>query len=349
MLGSVLYNYNMSVRVGINGFGRIGRSFFRACYGREDIKIVAINDLTDTKTLAHLLKYDSVHGKFEGSVEANEDAIYVDGMRIEVFSQKDPSQIPWGDVGVDLVIESTGIFTSRDKAQLHLRDTVKRVIISAPAKSPDITIVLGVNEHMYDPEQHRIISNASCTTNCLAPTLKVLQNNFGVKYGYMVTVHAYTNDQRLLDLPHKDLRRARAAGINIVPTTTGAAKAIGEVLPELKGKLDGTARRVPVPDGSLIDLTVIVDKKPSSPQEVNVAFKTAADGDLKGILEYTEAPIVSQDIIGNPHSAIFDANLTQVIEDMVHVVAWYDNEWGYSCRLRDLVALVWQKESALKY
>ncbi|SNZ14369.1 type I glyceraldehyde-3-phosphate dehydrogenase [Hydrogenobacter hydrogenophilus] len=339
----------MSVRVGINGFGRIGRSFFRACYGREDIHIVAINDLTDTKTIAHLLKYDSVHGKFEGSVEAKEDAIYVDGMRIEVFSQKDPSQIPWGDVGVDLVIESTGAFTSRDKAQLHLRNTVKRVIISAPAKDPDITIVLGVNEHMYDPERHRIISNASCTTNCLAPTLKVLQNNFGVKYGYMVTVHAYTNDQRLLDLPHKDLRRARAAGINIVPTTTGAAKAIGEVLPELKGKLDGTARRVPVPDGSLIDLTVIVDRKPSSVEEVNTAFKTAAEGDLKGILQYTEEPIVSQDIIGNPHSAIFDANLTQVIEDMVHVVAWYDNEWGYSCRLRDLVAFVWQKESALKY
>ncbi|MGB9874471.1 MAG: type I glyceraldehyde-3-phosphate dehydrogenase, partial [Hydrogenobacter sp.] len=275
----------MSVRVGINGFGRIGRSFLRACYGREDIQIVAINDLTDTKTLAHLLKYDSVHGKFPGSVEAKEDAIYVDGKRIQVFSEKDPSQIPWGDVGVDLVIESTGVFTNRDKAQLHLRDTVKKVIISAPAKDPDITIVLGVNEHMYDPEAHRIISNASCTTNCLAPTLKVLQNNFGVKYGYMVTVHAYTNDQRLLDLPHKDLRRARAAGINIVPTTTGAARAIGEVIPELKGKLDGTARRVPVPDGSLIDLTVIVEKKPSSVEEVNMAFKTAAEGYLRGILE----------------------------------------------------------------
>ena len=328
------------IRVGINGFGRIGRSFFRACYGHEDIQIVAVNDLTDTKTLAHLLKYDSVHGRFKGHVEVKDSSLVVDGKEVKVFSVKDPGEIPWGDLGVDVVIESTGAFTSREKAELHLRDTVKRVIISAPAKNPDVTIVLGVNEHMYDPEKHRIISNASCTTNCLAPTLKVLHEKFGVKKGYMVTVHAYTNDQRVLDLPHKDLRRARSAGVNIIPTTTGAAKAIGEVIPELKGKLDGTARRVPVADGSLIDLTVIVERPPTSIEEVNTAFKEASESYLKGILQYTEDPIVSQDIIGNPHSAIFDAGLTQVIEDMVHVAAWYDNEWGYSCRLRDLTLLV---------
>jgi glyceraldehyde 3-phosphate dehydrogenase len=248
--------------------------------------------------------------------------------------------IPWGEVGAEIVVECTGAFTSREKAVLHLRDTVKRVIISAPAKEPDITIVLGVNHHKYDPERHFIISNASCTTNCLAPLVKVLHENFGIKKGYMVTVHAYTNDQRVLDLPHKDLRRARAAAINIIPTTTGAAKAIGEVIPELKGKLDGTARRVPVADGSLVDLTVVVERPPASVQEVNEAFKKAAEGELKGILQYTEDPIVSQDIVGNEHSAIFDAGLTQVIEDMVHVGAWYDNEWGYSCRLRDLVLYI---------
>ena len=324
----------MGVKVGINGFGRIGRSFFRACYGYEDIEIVAINDLTDTHTLAHLLKYDSVHGRFKGKVEAKDSSLVVDGKEVRVFSVKDPAEIPWGELGVDVVIESTGAFTSREKAELHLRDTVKRVIISAPAKNPDITLVLGVNEDRYDPEQHRIISNASCTTNCLAPTLKVLHERFGVKRGYMVTVHAYTNDQRVLDLPHKDLRRARASGINIIPTTTGAAKAIGEVIPELKGKLDGTARRVPVADGSLIDLTVVVENPPSSVEEVNRAFKEASENSLKGILEYTEDPIVSQDIVGNPHSAIFDAGLTQVLGDLVHVGAWYDNEWGYSCRLR---------------
>lgn len=338
----------MGVKVGINGFGRIGRSFFRACYGYEDIEIVAINDLTDTHTLAHLLKYDSVHGRFKGKVEAKDSSLVVDGKEIRVFSVKDPAEIPWGELGVDVVIESTGAFTSREKAELHLRDTVKRVIISAPAKNPDITVVLGVNESMYDPEQHRIISNASCTTNCLAPTLKVLHERFGVKRGYMVTVHAYTNDQRVLDLPHKDLRRARASGINIIPTTTGAAKAIGEVIPELKGKLDGTARRVPVADGSLIDLTVVVENPPSSVEEVNRAFKEASENSLKGILEYTEDPIVSQDIVGNPHSAIFDAGLTQVLGDLVHVGAWYDNEWGYSCRLRDLVLFVAEKEPTLK-
>ncbi|MFN3598140.1 MAG: type I glyceraldehyde-3-phosphate dehydrogenase [Aquificaceae bacterium] len=333
----------MGVRVGINGFGRIGRSFLRACYGYEDIEIVAINDLTDTKTLAHLLKYDSVHGIFKGKVEAMGSSLMVDGKEIKVFSVKDPSQIPWGDLGVNVVIESTGAFTNREMAELHLRDTVKKVIISAPAKNPDITIVLGVNEDMYDPGKHNIISNASCTTNCLAPVVKVLHKHFVIKKGYMVTVHAYTNDQRILDLPHKDLRRARSAAINIIPTTTGAAKAIGEVIPELKGKLDGSARRVPVADGSLIDLTVIVEKPPASAQEVKDLFKEAAQSYLKGILEYTEDPIVSQDIIGNPHSSIFDAGLTQVIEDMIHVGAWYDNEWGYSCRLRDLTLFVGKK------
>ncbi len=338
----------MGIKVGINGFGRIGRSFFRACLGVEDIQIVAVNDLTDTKTLAHLLKYDSVHGVLPNKVEATDTSIRVDGKEIRVFSYKDPSEIPWGDLGVQVVVESTGAFTSREKAELHLRDTVQKVIISAPAKNPDITMVLGVNEHMYDPEKHHIISNASCTTNCLAPTLKVLHERFGVKKGYMVTVHAYTNDQRVLDLPHKDLRRARAAGINIIPTTTGAAKAIGEVIPELKGKLDGTARRVPVADGSLIDLTVLVERPPKSVEEVNQAFKEYAENSLRGILQYTEDPIVSQDIIGNPHSSIFDAGLTQVIEDMVHVGAWYDNEWGYSCRLRDLVVYIVEKEPTLK-
>jgi len=328
------------VRVAINGFGRIGRSFLRACLLSKDIEVVAINDLGDTKTLAHLFKYDSVHGVFKGVVEAKDGELIINGKSIKVFSEKDPALIPWGDVGAEIVVESTGAFTSREKAELHLRDTVKRVIISAPAKNPDITVVLGVNHQQYDPQKHFIISNASCTTNCLAPVVKVLHENFGIKKGYMITVHAYTNDQRVLDLPHKDLRRARAAGINIIPTTTGAAKAIGEVIPELKGKLDGTARRVPVADGSLVDLTVIVERPPSNAQEVNQVFKRASENELKGILQYTEDPIVSQDIVGNEHSSIFDAGLTQVIEDMVHVGAWYDNEWGYSCRLRDLVLYI---------
>ena len=334
----------MAIRVGINGFGRIGRSFFRACDGYEDIEIVAVNDLTDSRHLAHLLKYDSVHGVYGKEVKAKEDALIVGDREVKVFSEKDPANIPWGDLGVDIVIESTGVFRERDKASLHLKGGAKKVIISAPAKGPDITIVLGVNEEEYDPSQHSIISNASCTTNCLAPTVKVLKEAFGVQRGYMVTVHAYTNDQRVLDLPHKDLRRARAAAVNIIPTTTGAAKAIGEVIPDLKGKLDGTARRVPVPDGSLIDLTVVVEKAPSSVEEVNERFREAEEKYrssgkiyLKEILQYCEDPIVSSDIVGNPHSAIFDAPLTQVIDNLVHVVAWYDNEWGYSCRLRDLV------------
>ncbi len=340
----------MGIKVGINGFGRIGRSFFRACRGYEDIEIVAINDLTDSSHLAHLLKYDSVHGIFEGEVSAKDDALVVNGKEIKIFAQKDPSQIPWGDLGVDVVIESTGVFRDRDKADLHLKGGAKKVIISAPAKNPDITIVLGVNEEKYNPSEHSIISNASCTTNCLAPTVKVLSDVFGVQKGYMVTVHAYTNDQRLLDLPHKDFRRARAAAVNIIPTTTGAAKAIGEVIPELKGKLDGTARRVPVPDGSLIDLTVVVEKVPSSVEEVNERFREAAERYvssgkryLKEILQYCEDPIVSSDIVGNPYSAIFDAPLTQVIDNLVHIAAWYDNEWGYSCRLRDLILYIAEK------
>ncbi len=338
----------MGIRVGINGFGRIGRSFFRACYEREDIQVVAVNDLTDTRTLAHLLKYDSVHGVFRADVQYEDGYLIVDGRKIRVFSEKDPALIPWEDEGVQIVLESTGAFTSKDKAQLHMRGTVNKVIISAPAKNPDITIVMGVNEEVYDPEKHHVISNASCTTNCLAPVLKVLHERFGVMSGYMITVHAYTNDQRVLDLPHKDLRRARAAALNIIPTTTGAAKAIGEVIPELKGKLDGSARRVPVADGSLIDLTVVVERPPSSVEEVNQAFKEYAYGQLKGILQYCEDPIVSQDIVGNAHSSIFDSGLTQVIGNLVHVVAWYDNEWGYSCRLADLMAYIAKREPLLK-
>ena len=340
----------MGIKVGINGFGRIGRSFFRASWGREEIEIVAINDLTDAKQLAHLLKYDSVHGIYDGEVGAKDDKLIVDGKEIQVFAQKEPDKIPWGDLGVDIVIEATGVFRERSKAELHLKGGAKKVIITAPAKNPDITIVLGVNEEKYNPKEHTIVSNASCTTNCLAPCVKVLNEAFGVEKGYMVTVHAYTNDQRLLDLPHKDLRRARAAAVNIVPTTTGAAKAIGEVIPELKGKLDGTARRVPVADGSLIDLTVVVKNPPSSVEEVNERFKEASEKYknsgkvyLKEILQYCEDPIVSSDIVGNPHSAIYDAPLTQVIDNLVHIAAWYDNEWGYSCRLRDLVIYMAEK------
>ncbi len=333
----------MAIKVGINGFGRIGRSFFRACLGNSDIEIVGINDLTDSKTLTHLLKYDSVHGVLREKVSAGDGYIEVSGKRIEVFAQKEPSSIPWGELEVDVVIESTGIFRDRERASQHLKAGAKKVIISAPAKNPDITLVLGVNHEDYNPREHSIVSNASCTTNCLAPTVKVLMDNFGVSKGYMVTVHAYTNDQRLLDLPHKDMRRARAAATNIIPTTTGAAKAIGEVIPGLKGKLDGTSRRVPVPDGSLVDLTVVLERE-ATVEEINERFKEASQNYrdsgkayLSQILEYTEDPIVSCDIVGNPHSAIFDAPLTQAIGNLVHVVSWYDNEWGYSCRLRDLV------------
>ncbi len=333
----------MAVKVAINGFGRIGRNFLRACVGNEEIEIVGINDLTDAHTLAHLLKYDSVHGRFNGTVEAKGNSIVVNGKEIEVTAIKDPAQLPWKDLGVDVVIESTGVFRDREGAGKHLEAGAKKVIISAPGKNPDLTVVLGVNEDQYDPEKHHIISNASCTTNCLAPIAKVLNNEFGIVKGYMVTVHAYTNDQRILDLPHKDLRRARAAAVNIIPTTTGAAKAVGEVLPELKGKLDGTARRVPVADGSLVDLTVVVEKE-TTEEEINAKMKEYAESSMKGILEYCEDPIVSQDIVGNPHSSIFDALSTKVIEgNFVHVSSWYDNEWGYSNRLKDLVLFMAKK------
>jgi len=333
----------MAVKVAINGFGRIGRNFFRACYGNENIEIVGINDLTDAYTLAHLLKYDSVHGRFNGEVKAKENSIEVDGKEIQITSIKNPEELPWKDLDVDIVIEATGIFRDRDNASKHLKAGAKKVIISAPGKNPDITVVLGVNEDKYNPKEHNIISNASCTTNCLAPVVKVLNEEFGIEKGYMITVHAYTNDQRILDLPHKDLRRARAAAVNIIPTTTGAAKAVGEVLPEMKGKLDGSARRVPVADGSLVDLTVVLNKETTA-EEINQKMKEASEGSLKGILEYTEDPIVSQDIVGNPHSSIFDALSTKVIGgNLAHVVAWYDNEWGYSNRLKDLVLYIAEK------
>ncbi len=333
----------MAIKVGINGFGRIGRNFFRACINNPEIEIVGINDLTDAHTLAHLLKYDSVHGKFNGNVEAKENSIIVNGKEIEITAIKDPAQLPWKELGVDIVIESTGVFRDREGAGKHLQAGAKKVIISAPGKNPDLTVVLGVNEEQYNPEEHHIISNASCTTNCLAPVAKVLNDEFTIVKGYMVTVHAYTNDQRILDLPHKDLRRARAAAVNIIPTTTGAAKAVGEVLPALKGKLDGTARRVPVADGSLIDLTVILEKQVTE-EEINSKMKEYAEGKMKGILEYTEDPIVSQDIVGNPHSSIFDALSTKVIGgNFVHISSWYDNEWGYSNRLKDLVIFMAEK------
>ena len=333
----------MTIRVGINGFGRIGRNFFRACVDNPDIEIVGINDLTDAHTLAHLLKYDSVHGRFSKNVEAKGNSIVVEGKEIEVTAIKDPAQLPWKDLQVDIVIESTGVFRDREGASKHLQAGAKKVIISAPGKNPDLTVVLGVNEDKYNPDQHNIISNASCTTNCLAPIAKILHKEFGIIKGYMVTVHAYTNDQRILDLPHKDLRRARAAAVNIIPTTTGAAKAVGEVLPELKGKLDGTARRVPVADGSIVDLTVVVEKE-TTEEEINAKMREYAEGEMKGILEYSEDPLVSQDIVGNPHSSIFDALSTKVIGgNFVHVSSWYDNEWGYSNRLKDLVLYMAKK------
>lgn len=329
----------MVIRVGINGFGRIGRNFLRASVGYP-IEIIAINDLTDPKTLAHLLRYDSIHGQFKGAIAVKEDALIINGKEVKVLAKRDPFELPWKEIGVEVVIESTGIFTKREDAEKHLKAGAKKVIISAPAKGPDITIVLGVNEKNYDSSKHNIISNASCTTNCLAPVVKVLHDSFRVQRGYMVTCHAYTNDQRILDFPHKDLRRARAAAINIIPTTTGAAKAIGEVIPELKGKLDGSARRVPVANGSIIDLTVVVER-PTTVEEVNRKMKEAAEGTMKGYLQYSEDPLVSSDIIGNPNSSILDAQSTQVMDgSLVHVVSWYDNEWGYSCRLRDLVLYI---------
>jgi glyceraldehyde 3-phosphate dehydrogenase len=327
----------MSVRVGINGFGRIGRNVFRAAAGDGNIEIVAVNDITDTPTLAYLLQYDSVFGRYPGEVIADGDAIVVDGRRVKVFGERDPGALPWGELGVDVVVESTGLFTDRDKAAAHLDGGAKKVIISAPAKGPDITICLGVNDDQYDPAVHHVVSNASCTTNCLAPIAKVLDESFGLVQGFMTTCHAYTNDQRILDLPHSDLRRARAAALSIIPTSTGAARAIGEVLPHLKGKLDGIALRVPTPDGSVVDLTAEVGRATTA-EEVNAAMKTAADGPLKGILGYTTAPIVSRDVIGDPHSSLFDSGLTLVRGTTVKVISWYDNEWGYSCRVVELAA-----------
>ncbi|MFG2001180.1 type I glyceraldehyde-3-phosphate dehydrogenase [Spirillospora sp. NPDC048911] len=330
----------MTIRVGINGFGRIGRNFFRAIKASgADIEVVAVNDLTDNQTLATLLKYDSILGRFPEEVTATADEIIVGGKAIKAFEERDPGALKWGDLGVDIVVESTGFFTDATKAKVHADNGAKKVIISAPAKNEDITLVLGANEDKYDPAAHTVISNASCTTNCLAPLAKVLHDNFVIEKGLMTTIHAYTQDQNLQDAPHKDLRRARAAALNVVPTSTGAAKAIGLVLPELNGKLDGYALRVPVPTGSATDLTATLGQEVTV-DEVNAAFKAAAEGPLKGYLTYTEDPIVSSDIVTDPASCIFDSGLTKVIGNQVKVVGWYDNEWGYSNRLVDLVKLV---------
>jgi glyceraldehyde 3-phosphate dehydrogenase len=331
----------VSVKIGINGFGRIGRNYFRAALAKgSDLEIVAVNDLTDNKSLAHLLKYDSVTGRLDATVELEGDSIVVNGKPIKVLEERDPANLPWGELGVDIVIESTGRFTKSDDARKHIAAGAKKVIVSAPASGADVaTLVLGVNESTYDPATHDIISNASCTTNCLAPLAKVLLDRFGIERGLMTTVHAYTADQNLQDGPHSDLRRARAAAINIIPTSTGAAKALGRVIPELVGKLDGYALRVPVPTGSITDLTVELTN-PATVDEINAACKAAADGDLKGILSYTEDPIVSSDIVSDPHSSIFDAGLTKVIGNQVKVASWYDNEWGYSNRLVDITEYV---------
>jgi glyceraldehyde 3-phosphate dehydrogenase len=333
----------MAVKVGINGFGRIGRNVFRAAYAAgADLEFVAVNDLTDPGTLAHLIKYDSILGRFPGEVEVGDGAIVIDGRPIRVLSERDPAALPWGDLGVEVVIESTGFFTARADAAKHLQAGARKVIISAPAKEPDVTVALGVNfDSDYDPASHHIISNASCTTNCLAPLAKVLNDSIGIEQGLMTTIHAYTADQRLQDMPHKDLRRARAAALNLIPTTTGAAKAVGLVLPELNGKLNGFAIRAPVATGSLVDL-VFTTPEPVTPEDVNAAVKAAADGPMQGILSYTEDPIVSTDIVGDPHSSIFDASLTMSIGDgrMLKAVSWYDNEWGYSNRCAELAGRV---------
>ena len=327
----------MAIRIGINGFGRIGRNVLRASLGDPALEFVAINDLTDAPTLAQLLKYDSVHGKLAVPVEAKEDQLLINGRPIKILAQKDPKDLPWRDLSVDYVIESTGRFTDREGAGRHLSAGAKKVIISAPSKDPDVTIVLGVNEQAYDSKRHQIVSNASCTTNCLAPVAKVLLESYGIRHGLMTTIHSYTNDQHLLDLPHSDLRRARAAAVSMVPTSTGAAKALHLVIPQLKGKLGGMAVRVPTPNVSLIDLTAELERDASA-EEVNAAFRTAAQGTLQGILEYSDELLVSVDFNGNAHSAIFDAALTTVIDKrLVKVIAWYDNEWGYSCRIRDLL------------
>ncbi|MGB4705342.1 MAG: type I glyceraldehyde-3-phosphate dehydrogenase [Candidatus Saccharicenans sp.] len=334
----------MAIRIGINGFGRIGRNMLRASYMDPELEYVAVNDITDARTLAHLLKYDSVLGTLKEDIKATDDAIILNGKTIKVLAEKDISGLKWKDLGVDVVIESTGKYTKRPDFIKHIEiGGAKKVIISAPATDPDITIVMGVNEQDYDPEKHHLISNASCTTNCLAPVAKVIHENFGIEKAFMTTIHAYTNDQRILDAPHKDLRRARAAAVSQIPTTTGAAKAVGLVLPELKGKIDGIAIRVPTPNVSLVDLVAVV-KKETTAEEVNAALRAAAEGKLKGIIEYTEEPLVSVDFMSNPHSAIVDALSTKVIEkNLVKVMAWYDNEWGYSCRLVDLVKYIMQK------
>ncbi|HPT63162.1 MAG TPA: type I glyceraldehyde-3-phosphate dehydrogenase [Candidatus Atribacteria bacterium] len=327
------------MKVGINGFGRIGRLVFRRILEEGDLDVVAVNDLTSAKTLAHLLKYDSVHGTICNQVEAKDDALVVDGKEIKVLAQKDPAQLPWRDLGVDLVVESTGKFTARDGASLHFQAGAQKVIITAPAKGPDITVVMGVNHKAYNKDAHHIISNASCTTNCLAPVVKVLNDSFTIQKGFMTTIHAYTNDQVILDFPHKDLRRARAAALSMIPTTTGAASAIGEVIPELKGKLDGMAIRVPTPDVSIVDFVAVVEKETST-EEVNSVLKQAAEGELKGILAYCDEPLVSVDFLHDTHSSIVDALSTKVHGNLVKVLAWYDNEWGYSCRVVDLVKYV---------
>ena len=330
----------MAVKVGINGFGRIGRNVVRAALGRDDLEFVAVNDLTDTRTLAHLLKYDSVLGTLPVGISADADSITVDGKKIRVFATKDPAALDWESVGAQVVIESTGKFTDAKEAVKHLHGPVKKVIISAPAKNEDITIVLGVNDSAYDPARHHIISNASCTTNCLGPVVKVIHDKFGVVKGSMTTIHSYTNDQNVLDFPHKDLRRARAAALNMIPTTTGAAKAIGLVMPELKGKMDGYAMRVPTPDVSVVDLVAVL-ANPATAEEINAALKAAAEGELKGILAYTEDPVVSTDMLHNSNSSIVDGQLTKVLDgNLLKVVAWYDNEWGYSCRVIDLIAFL---------
>jgi glyceraldehyde 3-phosphate dehydrogenase len=328
----------MAVKIGINGFGRIGRNVFRAGIGSREFEIVAVNDITDAKTLGHLLKYDSVIGNYAGTVEVKDATIVVDGKPFRVLSEKDHTKLPWKELGVEIVIESTGLkhFTDGEAARQHITNGAKKVIVTAPAKQPDVTVAMGVNDETYDAAKHHVVSNASCTTNCLAPVAKVLLKSFGVKKGLMTTIHSYTNDQKLLDLPHSDLRRARAAALSMIPTSTGAAKAIGLVVPELKGKLDGVAIRVPTPNVSLVDLVIEADR-PATKDEVNAAMKAAADGPMKGILEYTELPLVSIDFRGNPHSAIFDAGLTYTNGTMIKVGAWYDNEWGYSSRVIDLL------------
>lgn len=336
----------MAVKVGINGFGRIGRNVFRSAMGRSDIDIVAVNDITDNNTLAHLLKHDSVLGNLSQDVKATEDGIQVGDHFVKVFAERDPAQIPWKSVDAKIVVESTGLFTKREDASKHLRDSVRKVVISAPAKGEDITLVLGVNDHRYDPAKHNVISNASCTTNCLAPVAKVLHENFGISKATMTTIHSYTNDQRTLDLPHSDLRRARAAALNMIPTNTGAAAAIGLVMPELKGKCDGFAMRVPTPNVSVVDLVAVLDK-PATQEEINAKLKEAADGSLEGILGYTEEPLVSSDFMQDPRSSIVDASMTRVMDgNLVKVLAWYDNEWGYSNRIVDLVRRLGGNEAA---